>query len=118
MASANAFALLGAGDDAADVDIGALVAAAPTKAVSAPAAPVEEKGESHPSPLAGTAPPAQPCWVPSPLHRTAGCSPCSIGSRCSPNTAACAAAADDAPPPPRPVRRRSPPLCRRPWWPR
>jgi hypothetical protein len=51
MASANAFALLGAGDDAADVDIGALVAAAPTKAVSAPAAPVEEKGESshHPS---------------------------------------------------------------------
>ena len=46
-ATANAFALLSAGDDAADVDIGALVAAAPVKAVPTPAAPVEEKGESH-----------------------------------------------------------------------
>lgn len=46
MSTANAFALLSAGDDAPDVDVAALAAAAPKaekKGVPAPAA--EEKGE-------------------------------------------------------------------------
>ena len=44
---ANAFALLSAGDDAPDVDVAALAAAAPvTKAAAAPVAAVaEDKGE-------------------------------------------------------------------------